>query len=689
MSPKALDAAAPFTAPTPIPDAAPGNTLLRQLLSRPTALAALALLCIILTMAVFAPAFSPRPPDDVDITRKFEAPSLEEPLGTDHLGRSVLARLCHGTRVSLFAVGAILACIVAVGLTAGCVAGYAGGRVDSLLMRACDVFMTFPTFILALFLVGVLGSGLTNVIIAVACTHWAWYARFARGLVLGLKQREYVLAARAAGTRPARLVLRHILPPVLAQMLVMAGLDVGHMLLHVSGLSFLGLGVRPPTPEWGVMIGDAREYIGTHPELLLYPGLMIFVTVMAFNLLGDALRDALDPAAARETEGDAACTAHAPDGVDDTDGMAAPEYPDAAGNGPVDIDEGRTDACGGGDMNGMAPALATSAPGPVPALAVRGLELRRASRTADTETGTETGTATPALPDPALDPPLVGPVDLTVERGQVVCLVGPSGCGKSLTCMALLGMLPDGVARTAGTIRVNGQTVDRQPPEGHAAHGALPERLRLLRGRGAAYVLQNPASCFDPVFTIGAHFQETLAAHLPAAPKDGPNGTRRPDWHTAALAALREVGFDDAQAILRHYPFQMSGGMLQRVMIALALVLDVPLLIADEPTTDLDLPSQAHVLDLLDQVRRTRNMAILLVTHDLSVAARMADRMAVMRHGRVVEQGDVHELFNAPRHPYTRALLAAHHRLYGLRPPLAGGAAPQPLVTSSAAAGRP
>ncbi|MBG3875894.1 nickel ABC transporter permease subunit NikC [Desulfovibrio oxamicus] len=345
--PETLTADAPLTVPAPatIPDAAPDNTLLRQLLSRPTALAALALLCIILSMAVFAPVFSPRAPDDVDISRKFEAPSLEEPLGTDHLGRSTLARLCHGTRVSLFAVGAILTCIVTVGLTAGCVAGYAGGRVDNLLMRACDVFMTFPTFILALFLVGVLGSGLTNVIIAVACTHWAWYARFARGLVLGLKQREYVLAARAAGTRPARLVLRHILPPVLAQLLVMAGLDVGHMLLHVSGLSFLGLGVRPPTPEWGVMIGDAREYIAAHPEQLLYPGLMIFVTVMAFNLLGDALRDALDPAAARDTERDAACAAHGADGLDEPDdpaGRDEPEYPAATGNGPADFNAVRS-----------------------------------------------------------------------------------------------------------------------------------------------------------------------------------------------------------------------------------------------------------------------------------------------------------------------------------------------------------
>ena len=313
-------------------------------------------------------------------------------------------------------------------------------------------------------------------------------------------------------------------------------------------------------------------------------------------------------------------------------------------------------------MSGTTPEAPATAGSPVtvPALAVRGLELRR---------------AVPGSGVAAASPPLVGPVDLTVERGQVVCLVGPSGCGKSLTCMALLGMLPEGVVRAAGSIRVAGQAVD----------GAPPERLRLLRGRNAAYVLQNPASCFDPVFTIGAHFQETLAAHLP----DAATGGSRTGWRRAALSALREVGFADADAILRHYPFQMSGGMLQRVMIALALMLDVELLIADEPTTDLDLPSQARVLDLLDQVRRTRNTAILLVTHDLSVAARMADHMAVMRHGRVVEQGGARALFAAPRHPYTQALLAAHHRLYGQCPPQGDGSVQQHPAPSSAAAGRP
>ena len=188
----------------------------------------------------------------------------------------------------------ILLLIVSFSTFAGSLAGLAGGAIDSALMRTCDIFMTFPTLILAMFFVGVLGTGLTNVILAIFLTHWAWYARIVRGIVLSLKSREFVLAARVAGTSRTRMVFRHILPSLAPQVLVLATLDIGHMMLHVAGLSFLGLGVQPPAPEWGVMIGDARQFIWTQPRLLLYPGLAIFVVVMAFNLLGDAMRDALD-----------------------------------------------------------------------------------------------------------------------------------------------------------------------------------------------------------------------------------------------------------------------------------------------------------------------------------------------------------------------------------------------------------
>lgn len=258
-------------------------------------MAAASLAALVLCAAAFAPFVAPHDPVAVDLTAKLLPPGANHWLGTDHLGRDVLSRLIWGARASLGSVAGIVCLILVISTIIGCLAGYVGGKVDAALMRLCDVFLTFPTFILAMFLVGILGTGMVNVIIAIAMTHWAWYARIIRSLVLSLRNREYVLAARVAGSSRGRILRRHILPPVAAQLVVLATLDIGHMMLHVAGLSFLGLGVQPPSPEWGVMINDARQYIWDHPRLIILPGLMIFLSVMAFNLLGDALRDRLDP----------------------------------------------------------------------------------------------------------------------------------------------------------------------------------------------------------------------------------------------------------------------------------------------------------------------------------------------------------------------------------------------------------
>lgn len=238
---------------------------------------------------------------------------------------------------------------------------------------------------------------------------------------------------------------------------------------------------------------------------------------------------------------------------------------------------------------------------------------------------------------------LVGPLDLRLQRGQVLGLVGPSGCGKSLTCLALLGLLPQGLLLRSGMFRMGMEEYEAPPT--------------AWRGRRLAVVFQNPASCFDPVFTVYSHFRETLTAHG----QDPESCTKK------VHSGLREVGFDDPQAILEHYPFQLSGGMLQRVMIALALLLDPPFLLADEPTTDLDLISQTRILDLLTKLCRTRNLGILLVTHDMSVVARLACNMAILHQGRIVERGEVGSVFTSPTHSFTRSLLAAHHRLYDPR----------------------
>lgn len=260
-------------------------------------LTGLALLIILLTvfMAIFAPVIAPHDPNDVALERKLMLPDHSYLLGTDHLGRCILSRLIYGARVSLGAAFAVMSATLAISTVVGAVSGYAGGRVDAVIMRICDVFLAFPSLILALALVGVMGPGLPNVVLALALSQWAWYARMIRGMVLSLKERNYVLAARVAGTPRPTIIARHILPNILPQIAVLATLDVGWVILHIAGMSFLGLGIQPPTPEWGAMINDGRQFLRGYPWLMAYPGLMILSVVMAFNLLGDALRDMSDP----------------------------------------------------------------------------------------------------------------------------------------------------------------------------------------------------------------------------------------------------------------------------------------------------------------------------------------------------------------------------------------------------------
>ncbi|TVM15985.1 nickel import ATP-binding protein NikD [Oceanidesulfovibrio indonesiensis] len=243
---------------------------------------------------------------------------------------------------------------------------------------------------------------------------------------------------------------------------------------------------------------------------------------------------------------------------------------------------------------------------------------------------------------------LVRGISFHADTGQVTGLVGESGSGKSLTCQTIMGLVPKGLS-ASGSVRLGGEAMP--------VCAGNTVKTRQARGKRMAIIMQNPMSCFDPVFTIRAHFKETLSAHGAPASENGPERWRK---------SLAEVGFPEPDSILKLYPFQMSGGMLQRVMIALALLLDVDFLLADEATTDLDAVSQARVLDLIDTLVRDRGLGVLLVTHDLSVIARLADKVLVMHDGSIVERGSVRSIFHAPRHEYTASLLEAHYRLYGM-----------------------
>lgn len=253
------------------------------------------LFVLLLLVAILSPWLTPFDPSAINLANRLQPMSPEHWLGTDHLGRDMLSRLISACSISLGAAFVTLLLMLVIGVGLGGMAGFMGGRVEQVIMRICDVFMTFPTVVLALFMVAILGTGLVNVVIAIAVTHWAWYARLTRSLVLNIRHSDYLKAAIVSGVPASVRFRRHVLPNVLVQLIVLASLDIGHVMLHVSGLSFLGLGVQSPTPEWGVMINDARQYIWTNPWLVIWPGLAILLSVMSFNLMGDALRDHWDP----------------------------------------------------------------------------------------------------------------------------------------------------------------------------------------------------------------------------------------------------------------------------------------------------------------------------------------------------------------------------------------------------------
>jgi peptide/nickel transport system permease protein len=290
--------AAPLRQPTPT---ARGSIQIavRRLLRDRSAVAALIILSLLAIAAVAAPVLAPYSPIEPHYESALQGPSREFLLGTDGLGRDELSRLLFGARISLASVTLAAVAITLLGVAIGLVSGFNGGVVDGCIQRVIDVLLAFPSLVLALAIVGVLGPSIRSVLIAVVAVHWVSYARLVRGMVLSTRNQPYVESAVALGARSWRLMFREILPNVVPPVVILATLEMGGLLLSISALSFLGLGAQPPTPEWGTMLNQARPYFQSHPYLMIAPGIAITLTVLAFNLLGDGLRDALDPNATR------------------------------------------------------------------------------------------------------------------------------------------------------------------------------------------------------------------------------------------------------------------------------------------------------------------------------------------------------------------------------------------------------
>jgi peptide/nickel transport system permease protein len=537
-------------------------------------------LVLVILVAVLAPILPLADPDATELANRLKPIGAKgHVLGTDHLGRDVLARLVWGTQVSLF-VGFSASLVAAFfGSVIGLVSGYAGGRTDNILMRGIDMVMAFPYILLALAIVAVLGPGLMNALYAIAVVNIPFFARNIRGITVGLSHREFVDAARLSGKGHISIIFSEILPNVLPVIVITMSTTVGWMILETAGLSFLGLGAQPPQADLGSMLGEARSQMFTAPLVAVVPGVMVFIIVMSINLLGDGVRDALDP---RLRAG--------------------------ALSRPMAVTRIRRETVPSGRRDA---ALA--------------LNVDRL------ETGFETtGGISPA----------VRQVSLSVSRGECLGLVGESGSGKSVTALSLMGLVPSppGIV-TGGVVEVDGEDIlDKTQAE-----------ISSYRGGKVAYIFQDPLTTLHPLFTVGEQISEAIRAHQPVS--------RTEAWKKA-VSLLETVRINDAAQRAHAYPHEMSGGQRQRVGIAMALANDPEILIADEPTTALDVTVQAEILRLLDVLRKERGLAVLFITHDFGIVAEICDKVAVMRFGEIVEAGTTEEVLRNPRHEYTRRLIA-------------------------------
>jgi peptide/nickel transport system permease protein len=573
-------------------------------LSLPSRLA-FGLIVLIAVAALFAPLLAPHSP--LVQAEAGGGPSATHWMGLDSANRDIFSRLLYGARWSLvIGLGSTLLALL-VGSVVGAVAATSRRWLDETIMRILDVIMAFPGIALAAVLVAVFGGGIPVLVAAIAFLNTPSVARVVRANVLAQYGEDYVAAERITGARTRYILIRHVAINCAAPVLVFCTVMVADAIVFEASLSFIGAGVRPPNPSWGSVIADGKNMV-----LLggwwatVFPGLLILITVLSLNILAEGVADTWAAPAGRRAR--------------------RPGTPGDAGSpGAGELDPSEVDALeqarpGSGaatelpDLADAARRLAERArplPDGEPILTVTNLAIGFEGR----HNGVD----------------IVDGISFEVRPGEVLGLVGESGCGKSLTALTIMGLQPR-EARVGGRIRFAGQDLL-----------AMPRRARRrLLGHDMAMVYQDALSSLNPAMTIRAQLRQLVR-----------RGGRR-----SAAQLLELVGLDPART-LSAYPHELSGGQRQRVLIAMALSRDPRLIVADEPTTALDVTVQAQVIELLLRLRAELGFALILVSHDLALVADVTDRVAVMYGGQIMETGVTATLIGAPAHHYARGLLGA------------------------------
>ncbi len=545
-----------------------------------------------------------------------QPPSSAHWLGTTVGGQDVASRVIYGARTAVIVIAVAVAISITIGVPIGLASGYIGGVLDRGLVLIMDAIYAFPSLLLAIVVSIILGGGRSGLItgmlaaaVSITVIFIPQYFRVVRNATLSVKTEPYVDAARVVGAGTHRILFRHILSNVAGTLPVIATLNASEAILTLAGLGFLGLGIEPSAAaEWGYDLNKALSDVTDGIWWTgVYPGLAIVFMVLGITLVGESLNDVLNPLLRTRAGGQT--SADETEIASEFDELVQQATPEAAGttNGDRPIGSGRGSASESPDR-----------------LRVATLSLDDLTVNFDTDAGLVHA---------------VSDVGFSVEPGEVVAVVGESGSGKSVSSRAVLGLLPS-TAHVSGSAKLRGREL----------LGLPPKALRPVRGDQVSMIFQEASSALNPVYTVGWQIIEGLRAHQKMSRKQA---------RARAIQLLDLVGIPDPRRRVDSYPHQLSGGQKQRVVIAMAIACDPDVIVADEPTTALDVTVQAAILELLLSLRDRLGTAIVLITHNMGVVADIADRVVVMYRGQIVEQKDVATLFAAPENPYTQRLLDA------------------------------
>lgn len=526
---------------------------------------------VVVFVAIFADVLPLRDPDSLGLrtgeVARHEGPGFNAWFGADGQGRDLLSQVIHGARPALILGVTVIAVSASLGTMIGVTAGFVRGRFDTVTAVVIDASLAFPALVLLIAVRSAFGNSIWVFLTIFSILSVPSYARIVRGSALELAEREFVDAARSMGATPYRIIVRELLPNVAIPVVSFAFIGFALVILAEGGLAFIGLSLDQTT--WGKLIAEGSREIRDHPHVALIPSTVMLLTILSFNMLGEAIQSSITPRAVATQRRLRAGGVHEPG-------------PDTA---VLHIHDLKTE-------------LAT----PVGAVVA------------------------------------VDRVHLSVARGEALGIVGESGSGKTMILRSIVGAFPLADVTRSGTIELDRTDMLRTDSE----------TLRRVLGTRIGMVSQNPLTALNPVRRIETQIAEPMRVH---------RGFDRTRARRHALELMQQVGIPDPEQRLREYPHQLSGGMRQRVTIAIALANNPELLLADEPTTALDVTVQDQILRLFDDLRASQQMALVLVTHDLAVVKGHTDNVAIIYAGQVVEHGPTAEVLASPRHPYSRALI--------------------------------